>query len=62
MYRDLYRKAGVRDEDIRGLNDISKLPIITKKDIESYYPDGLIPENKNINGRFSRYYLFLKSS
>jgi len=46
MYNDLYKKAGIGIGDINGLDDISKLPIISKEDIKSYYPDGLIPKNK----------------
>ncbi|MCK5301040.1 MAG: hypothetical protein KAJ21_03975, partial [Thermoplasmatales archaeon] len=38
MYKELYEKAGIRVEDIRGLSDINKLPIISKEDIKSYYP------------------------
>ena len=47
MYRDLYKKAGIGIEDIKGLEDIAKLPIISKEDVKKYFPDGLIPENKN---------------
>lgn len=32
MYRELFDKRGVRPEDIQGLSDLSKLPIIDKKD------------------------------
>jgi len=47
MYRDLYGEAGIGINDIKGLNDITKLPIISKDDVKKYFPDGLIPEGKN---------------
>jgi len=47
MYNDLYKKAGIGIGDINGLEDINKLPIISKEDIKSYFPNGLTPENKN---------------
>ena len=49
MYSDIYKKAGVKIEDIRGLDDIIKLPIISKHEIKKYYPDGLIPKNRDKN-------------
>jgi phenylacetate-CoA ligase len=48
MYKELYEKAGIRVEDIRGISDINKLPIISKEDIKKFFPNGLIPKNKNI--------------
>jgi phenylacetate-CoA ligase len=47
MYRDLYEKAGIGINDIKGLKDITKLPIISKEDVKKYFPDGLLPEDKN---------------
>ena len=47
LYHDLYKKAGIYPSDIKGLNDISKLPFVTKKDFISYFPNGLIPKNYN---------------
>lgn len=42
MYHDLYKKAGVSSDDIKGLKDIEKLPFVTKKELTKYYPGGLI--------------------
>ncbi|MFE3845549.1 phenylacetate--CoA ligase family protein [Thermoplasmatota archaeon] len=47
MYRELYSRAGIEIEDIKGLDDITKLPVISKEDVKKYFPDGLIPEDKN---------------
>jgi len=42
LYRDKYKKTGVHPEDITGIQDIKKLPIISKEDIKHYYPNGII--------------------
>jgi phenylacetate-CoA ligase len=42
LYHDKYKKAGIQPTDINGIKDIEKLPIVTKYDIKSYYPDGII--------------------
>ncbi len=36
MYHDLYKKAQVHSSDIRGINDITKLPLISKNKFRSY--------------------------
>jgi phenylacetate-CoA ligase len=43
MYREKYRSAGIRQEDIRGIKDITKLPFITRNDFRDFFPDGVIP-------------------
>jgi len=45
LYRNKYKKAGINQRDIKGLNDIEKLPIITKEDIRKYSPNGIVPPN-----------------
>ena len=40
-YREKMDKAGVKPEDIQTLEDIRKLPFITKEDIAAIYPTGL---------------------
>jgi phenylacetate-CoA ligase len=42
LYNDKYRKAGINPLEIKGIEDISKLPIISKEDIKNHYPDGII--------------------
>ncbi|MBQ9371681.1 MAG: phenylacetate--CoA ligase [Thermoguttaceae bacterium] len=46
--RDLYTKAGVVAEDFRGIEDITKLPIIAKANFRETYPLGMccVPKNK----------------
>ena len=41
FYRRKMDKMGVKPEDIRGLDDITKLPFTTKYDLRDEYPFGL---------------------
>ena len=41
-YRDLMDKKGVKPEDIKGVDDIRKLPFLTKDDLREAYPYGLL--------------------
>ncbi len=41
-YRALMEKQGVGPEDIRGIEDIGKLPFISKADLREAYPYGLL--------------------
>jgi len=49
LYHDLYKKAGVHPEIIQGLKDIKKLPFVSKNELHSYYPDGLISSKTSEN-------------
>ena len=41
-YRDLMDKKGVKPEDIHGVDDLSKLPFLTKGDLRETYPYGML--------------------
>ena len=41
-YRDLMDKKGVKPEDIKGIEDLHKLPFLTKSDLREAYPYGLL--------------------
>ncbi|MBQ7971147.1 MAG: phenylacetate--CoA ligase, partial [Clostridia bacterium] len=41
-YRDLMDKKGVKPEDIKGVDDLHKLPFLTKADLREAYPYGLL--------------------
>ena len=41
FYRQRFAEAGVRPENIRGLEDIARLPPTTKDDLHHHYPWGL---------------------
>jgi len=47
LYHDIYKKAGVHPNEIRGLKDITKLPVVSKDKLKKYYPDGLISSKIN---------------
>lgn len=41
-YRDLMVKKGVRPEDIKGVDDLPKLPFLAKDDLREAYPYGML--------------------
>jgi phenylacetate-CoA ligase len=45
LYNKKYKEYGVHPDDIKGIDDITKLPFITKDDLRQNYPDGIIPRN-----------------
>lgn len=47
LYRDKYKEAGIHPMDIKRIDDIEKLPFITKEDIKKYSPDNIIPPTFN---------------
>jgi phenylacetate-CoA ligase len=47
FYHDIYKKAGIHPHDIRTLNDITKLPFVTKDDIKNQFPNNLLPKHVN---------------
>ena len=41
-YRDLMDEKGVKPEDIKGIEDIGKLPFVSKADLREAYPFGML--------------------
>jgi phenylacetate-CoA ligase len=41
FYRERFAAAGITPDDIRGLDDLPKLPFTTKSDLRDHYPFGL---------------------
>ena len=41
-YRDLMDKKGVTPDDIKSIDDLYKLPFISKADLRDAYPYGLL--------------------
>ncbi|MEE1048887.1 MAG: phenylacetate--CoA ligase, partial [Clostridia bacterium] len=41
-YRNLMDEKGVKPEDINGIEDLHKLPFLTKADLRDAYPYGLL--------------------
>lgn len=55
LYREKYKKAGIRPDDIKGIKDIEKLPFISKDDMRKHSPNGIISSTFNKkNGIISR--------
>jgi len=49
FYRELYDSVGIKPEDIESTEDLRKIPIITKKDVQKNYPDKMIANGVDIN-------------
>jgi len=49
MYREKYKKAKVKPDQIKTVKDLQKLPFITKDDLRKNKPNQLVPINFNIN-------------
>lgn len=47
LYHDKYKNAGIHPSDIKGIEDIKKLPMISKNDLMDYFPEGIVPANYN---------------
>jgi len=47
VYYKKYKKAGIRPNDIQSIEDINKLPFISKKELIDEFPEGVIPESYN---------------
>ena len=47
VYHTLYKNAGIYPRDITGLEDIKKIPFISRKDIREHFPDGILPKGAN---------------
>ncbi|MDO9573822.1 MAG: phenylacetate--CoA ligase [Candidatus Contubernalis sp.] len=47
FYRQLFEQAGIEPKDIKGVEDISKLPFTTKDALRDNYPFGLFAEPMN---------------
>jgi phenylacetate-CoA ligase len=45
LYKNKYNEFNIKFKEIKGIEDISKLPIISKKDIQQNYPDKILPSN-----------------
>ncbi|MBE8539302.1 AMP-binding protein [Geoglobus acetivorans] len=41
FYRELYDSAGIKPDDIRSVDDVTKLPFVKKQDLRDSYPYGM---------------------
>jgi len=42
LYYNIYKNHNIYPHDIKGLDDLKKLPIITKEDLRANFPDKII--------------------
>ena len=49
LYHTIYKKAGIHPRDIKTIDDIEKLPFISKNDLRQHFPDRLLPEGAKKN-------------
>ena len=47
LYHKKYKEAGINPDDIKGIDDLEKLPFIGRDDIRNNFPDGIVPSNFN---------------
>jgi len=52
LYYEKYKEADIQPNDIKGIDDIGKLPFITKDDLRENYPDRIIPKGFNKEHNF----------
>ncbi|KAA0001386.1 MAG: phenylacetate--CoA ligase family protein [Thermoplasmata archaeon] len=52
LYRRKYKEAGIHPDDIHGIEDLHKLPLVTKEDLIKGFPDEIIPPNYNKNNAY----------
>ncbi len=43
LYHDKYKAAGIHPDDIHGMDDLKKLPLVTKAELIDAFPDGIVP-------------------
>lgn len=42
LYHDKYKKFGINPDDIKTIDDLEKIPTVSKDDFKNYYPDGIV--------------------
>ena len=58
-YRKKMEDAGLTPDDIHGVDDLHKLPFLSKADLREAYPYGLVAEPlKNCNNYWIHHYFF----
>jgi len=52
LYHRKYKEAGIHPDDIHGIDDLYKLPLITKEDLIKGFPDDIVPHGYKKNKAF----------
>jgi phenylacetate-CoA ligase len=53
LYHKKFKDQNIHPNDINGIKDITKLPLITRDDFSDNFPDGIIPPNTTPNEYFT---------
>jgi len=49
LYHKKYKELNIHPDDIKGIDDLRKLPTVSKEDVRKAFPEGVIPRNANQN-------------
>jgi len=49
LYHDKYKKFGIHIDEIKTIDDLKKIPTVSKDDFKNYYPDGIVSSKVNKN-------------
>jgi phenylacetate-CoA ligase len=52
MYHKKYKEHGIHPDNIKSVDDINKIPFITKDDLRNNYPNDIIPKGFDIKNSF----------
>lgn len=52
LYRQKWQAAGVHLHDIKGIDDLHKLPLITKQDLIDAFPDDIVPQGYDMDSAY----------
>jgi len=47
VYHKKYKEANIHPSNIKGIDDLHKLPTVSKSDIREAFPEGVVPRNVN---------------
>ena len=52
LYHKKYKEHGIHPNNVKGIEDIEKLPFITKNDLRENFPNGIIPQGFDKENNF----------
>jgi len=47
VYHEKFKQAGINSADITGIDDLEKLPVVSKEDFKRHYPNGIVSSHIN---------------
>jgi len=54
-YKNLFRQAGIKPDDINTIDDLSKIPVTTKKDLQKLSPEEIVSSQADIQQCVTKY-------